>query len=121
MKFDIVWEDCIQDGARVANSENLLKEDDQALATHTKRGRSQSNFRKESHKESQPPKKFQRTRGNNPRRNYSNFQCFNCDKLGHITRNCPLKKEEYKKRNNNKRHHAHLAEDEDEEEEEEGP
>ena len=40
----------------------------------------------------------------------------------HITRNCPLKREEYKKRNNYKRHHAHLAEDEDEEEEEEeGP
>ena len=72
------------------------------------------------HKESQPPNKFQRTRGNNQRRNYSNFQCFNCDKIGHIARNCLLKKEEYKKRNNNKRHHAHLAEDEDEEEEE-GP
>ena len=37
MKFDIVWEDCIQEEARVANREALLKEDDQALATHTKR------------------------------------------------------------------------------------
>ena len=50
MKFDIVWEDCIQDKAKVANREALLKEDDQALATHTKRGRIQSNFKKESHK-----------------------------------------------------------------------
>ena len=120
MKFDIVWEDCIQEEDRVANREDLLKEDDQSLATHTKRGRSQYNFKKESHKESQPPKKFQRTRGNNPSRNYSNFQCFNCDKLGHIARNCPLKKEEYKKRNN-KRHHAHLLEGEYEQEEEERP
>ena len=63
----------------------------------------------------------QRTRESFPKRDYSNFQCFNYDKVGHIARNCPLKKEEYKKRNNNKRHHAHLAEDEDEEEEEEGP
>ena len=36
MNFDIVWEDCIQEEARVANREALLREDDQALATHTK-------------------------------------------------------------------------------------
>ena len=52
MKFDIVWEDCIQEEARVANREALLKEVDQALATHTKRGRIQYNFKKEIHKES---------------------------------------------------------------------
>ena len=33
MKFDIVWEDCVQEEARVANREALLKEDDQALAS----------------------------------------------------------------------------------------
>ena len=74
MKFDIVWEDYIQEETRVANREALLKEYDQALATHTKRGIiCQYNFKKEIHKESQPPKKFQRTRGNNLRRNYSHF------------------------------------------------
>ena len=52
MKFDIVWEDCIQEEARVVNREYLLKEDDQALATHTKRGRIQSNLKKEIQKES---------------------------------------------------------------------
>ena len=36
MKFDIVSEDCIQEEARVANKEALIKEDDQALAIHTK-------------------------------------------------------------------------------------
>ena len=50
MKFDIVWEDCIQEEARVANREALLREDDQALGTHTRRRR-QSNFKKDSHKE----------------------------------------------------------------------
>ena len=40
MKFDIVWEDCIQEEARVANREALLSYDDQALAIHTK-GRKQ--------------------------------------------------------------------------------
>ena len=49
MKFDIVWEDCIQEEARVANREALLREDDQALAIHTK-GRKQSNFKKGNNK-----------------------------------------------------------------------
>ena len=33
MNFDIVWEDCIQEEARVSNREYLLKEYNQALAT----------------------------------------------------------------------------------------
>ena len=65
MKFDIVWEDCIQEEARVANREALLKEDDQSLATHTRRGRRQSSFKKGSHKEYQSPKRFQKKRENN--------------------------------------------------------
>ena len=124
MKFDVVWEDCIQEETRVENREALLKEDYQALATHTKRRRSQPNFKKGNHREYQPPRKFQKTRESLPDRDYSGFQCFHYDKIGHISRKCPLKKQEYKKRNNNKKgHHAHLAkdEDEDEEEEEEGP
>ena len=55
MKFGIVWEDCIQEEARVANRGALLREDDQALATHTK-GRKQSNFKKSNNKPSN--KKF---------------------------------------------------------------
>ena len=77
IKFDIVWEDYIQEEDREDNREALLKEDDQALATHTKRGRIQSNIKKESNKESQPPKRFQRTIGNNQRKDYLSFQCFN--------------------------------------------
>ena len=37
MMFDIVWEDCIQEEARVDNREALLREDDQDLATHNKK------------------------------------------------------------------------------------
>ena len=36
MKFDIVWEDCIQEEYRVANRETLLREDDQDQSIHTK-------------------------------------------------------------------------------------
>ena len=92
MKFDIVWEDCVQEEARVANREALLKEDDQALATHTKRRRIQPKFKKRNHKESQPPRRFQRTRESFPKMDYSNFQFFHCEKIGHIARNCPLKR-----------------------------
>ena len=55
MKFDIVWEYCIQEESIVANIEALLREDDQLLSIHTK-GRKQSNFNKGSHKHSK--KKF---------------------------------------------------------------
>ena len=63
MELDIVWENCIQEEARVANREALFREDDQALATHT-RIITQSNFKKDSHKEFRPPKRFQRKREN---------------------------------------------------------
>ena len=104
MKFDIVWEDFIQEVARVANREALLREDDQALAIYTK-GRKQSNFKKGNDKPSknklQKEKKYD-----------SKYQCYNYHKIGHLARECPSPK----KKKKNKRHHAHLAEDEDEEE-----
>ena len=83
MKFDVVWEDCIQEEIRVANREPLLKEDYQALATHTKR-RSQSNLERRNFKESQSPRRIQRRRENHLEKDYSAFQCFHCDKIGHI-------------------------------------
>ena len=107
MKFDIVWEYCIKKEARVPNREALLKEDDQALITHTRR-RKQSNFKKDSHKESIPPNKFQRKRENSQKKDYSKYQCYNCHKKGHLAKECPLKKKR------KKIHHAHLDEDQDE-------
>ena len=103
MKFDIVWEYCIQEEARVANKEALLRKDDRGLAIHTKGGK-QSNFKKSNHKPSK--KKFQKKK-----KDYSKNQYYNCHKIGHLARECPSPK----KKNNNKRHHAHLAEYEDEE------
>jgi hypothetical protein len=60
LKFDGLWEECIQEETKVANQEALLaRDDDQALATHTKGGRKKSYVKKETHKESHPKKKSQ--------------------------------------------------------------
>jgi hypothetical protein len=51
LKFDSLWEECIQEETRVANREALLaRDDDQALSTHTKGGRKKPYFQKETHK-----------------------------------------------------------------------
>jgi hypothetical protein len=45
LKFDSLWEECIQEESRVANREALLSRDEyQSLATHTKGGRNKSYF-----------------------------------------------------------------------------
>ena len=84
MNFYVVWEDCIQEETRVENREALLKEDDQSLATHTKRSRCQTNFKRRTFKESPPPRTIQSVGENPPIKDYSNFECFNCSKIGHI-------------------------------------
>ncbi len=58
LHFEDLWEECVQEEARVANQEALLRDDDQALAAHAKRGRGKPQFKKETYKESHPPKKF---------------------------------------------------------------
>jgi hypothetical protein len=59
LKFDGLWEECIQEETRVANREALLaRDEDQALPTHTKGGRKKSYFQKETHKEYHPPKQI---------------------------------------------------------------
>jgi hypothetical protein len=63
LKFDSLWEECVQEEARVANREVvLLRDEDQALASHTKGGKKRSHFQKETHphKESHPPRRFQK-------------------------------------------------------------
>ena len=67
MKFDIVWEDFIQEEAREANREALIREYDQALYIHAK-GSKKPKFKKGSHKPSK--KKFQKKRVNNQKKDY---------------------------------------------------
>jgi hypothetical protein len=116
LQFDSLWEECVQEEARVANREAiLLRDEDQALAAHAKGGKGKSHFQKETHfhKESHSPKRFQKYhKGQRKGKDFSSYQCYHCDKMGHIAKNCPAKREGYKRRNN-KRHHAHTAEDDE--------
>jgi hypothetical protein len=100
LNFNSLWEECVQEEARVANREALLSRDeDQALATHTKGGRNRSYFQKETHqheshpqnkfdipKESHPPRRFQK--GQRREKYFSSYQCYHCEKMGHIANNC---------------------------------
>jgi hypothetical protein len=127
LQFDSLWEECVQEEARVANREAiLLRDEDQAIDAHAKGGKRRSHFNKETHlhkeyhspkrfihKESHPPRRFQKfQKGQKREKDSSSYQCYHCHKMGHIAKNCPARREEYKKRNN-KRHHAHAVEDDE--------
>jgi hypothetical protein len=104
LHFDSLWEECVYEEARVANREALLSiDEDQALTTHTKGGRKRFYFQKETHKESQlqnkflhkeshPPTRFQKfQKGQRREKDLSSYQCYHCDKMGHIAKNCPAR------------------------------
>jgi hypothetical protein len=101
LKFDSLWEECIQEETRVANPEELLtRDDDQTLAVHTKGGRKKPYLQKETHKEPQQSNKFNH-KESHPRRfqkkgqqkegDYSFVQCYHCDKMGHIVNFFPAR------------------------------
>jgi hypothetical protein len=116
LQFDSLWEECVQEEARVANREVvILRGEYQALDAHAKGGNKKSHFEKETHfhKESHPPKRFHKYyKGQRKGKYLSSYQCYLCDKMRHIAKNFPSIREEYKKRNN-KRHHSHVVEDDE--------
>lgn len=63
-------------------------DDNQALASHAKRGRRNRRSFNKSFKD----KKTSTTSGHEHRKDNSKIQCFRCDKYGHIARDCPTRK-----------------------------
>jgi hypothetical protein len=100
-KFSRLWEDCTQEEARMVAREEKLGDDDQALAAHTKKGKSKAHS----------PRRFQKFQKG--QRDYSNFKCYGCQEMGHIKRNCPHNKKEQVRKGKYKRHHAHATEDDE--------
>jgi hypothetical protein len=107
LHFDSLWEECVQEEARVANIEAILSRDeDQSLVAHTKGGRKRSYLHKETHqhkeshppnkfihKESHPPKRFRKFhKGQRREQDFSSYQCYHCDKMGDIAKNCPARR-----------------------------
>jgi hypothetical protein len=101
LKFDSLWEECIQEETRIRNREVLLARDnDQALATHTKGGRKKSYLKRETHRDPQPsnksnnkeshPRRFQK-KGQHKERDLSSIQCYHYDNMGHKANNYPVR------------------------------
>ena len=101
MKFSRLWEHCTQEEARLEACEEKLGQEDQALIIQARKGKGkvEDRLRRKFQKHQKKGKKI------NP-----NIRCFTCQKVGHISRGCPLVRE--LKNERNKRHHANAAEDE---------
>ena len=97
-KFNRLWEDCNQKKARTATREEKMADEDQALASRTRKGKN---------KEHSLPKKFKMGQRDN-----SKIRCYCCQELGHFVRNYPLIMEITNKKGS-KRHQVHIAKDDE--------
>jgi hypothetical protein len=89
-EFDRLWTDCTQEEATLIarGVQDSHHDDNQALASHEKRGRRNRRSFSKAFKD----KKTSVVSGHEHRKDISRIQCFRCDKYGHIVRNCPTRK-----------------------------
>ena len=93
-KSSRLWVECVQEG-RISNREEKLNDnEDEALASHAKKGKNKRNDRDQSPRRNQI---FQRN--TNPKMEFSSVECFTCHNMGHIAINFLLKQYQFKKRN----------------------
>ena len=108
-KFSRVWEECTKEESRLESREEKLSDnEDQALATNVGKRKGKRKFR--SQKEDHSPKRSKKFQKSQKNKDPSNIKCYDCQKVGHYLRDCPLLKEV--KGKTFKRHHAHVAKEE---------
>jgi hypothetical protein len=88
--FDRLWVDCTQEETKLIarGVQDSHHNDNQALASHAKRGRRNRRSFSKAFKD----KKTSAVSGHEHRKDISRIQCFRCDKYGHVARNCPTRK-----------------------------
>jgi hypothetical protein len=88
-QFDRLWADYTHEETILIaiGVQDSHHNDNQALASHAKRGRRNISFRKAF-----KDKKTSTALGHEHRKDILKIQCFKCDKYGHIARDCPTRK-----------------------------
>jgi hypothetical protein len=96
-KFDKLWEDCTHKESRLADQhKRLIVDEEEALIAQKNKRSSFRRNNKEANSIRVPDKK----------RDVSKIRCYNCQKLGHFSYDCPQGK-------GKRKHQAHVAEGEE--------
>ena len=104
VKFNILWEECSQEEARITAQVEKMGSEDQGLIVQSKKSRS-------SHHRS---KYFHHRNNSRKPRDRSKHICYTCDEKGNFARDCSKNKiSSHKKKGNKIRHHAHAVEDDE--------
>jgi hypothetical protein len=97
LKFDKLWADCTHEESRLADQQKrLIVDEDEALTVQKNKISSFRRNNKEANFVRVPDKK----------KDVSKIRCYNCQKLGHFSYDCPQGKWKRK-------HQAHVAEEEE--------
>jgi hypothetical protein len=96
-KFDKLWADCTHEESRLANQQKRLIVDEEKALTIQKNRR--ISFGKNN-------KDVNSVRVLDKKKDVSKIRCYNCQKLGHFSYDCPQRKRKRK-------HQAHVAKEEE--------
>ena len=92
-KYDILWDDCYEEEARLAAKHGNAYDENQALAAHSNHYKGKTKFvRKDFYRKDHDDRRYDRLSYSSNRKDYSKVKCFGCKELGHIKQYFPTKK-----------------------------